>query len=78
MTCSRIEQHEKLVGRNMRLWRIRANLSQSALGEAIGVSFQQVQKYERGKDRISAGRLAAVAEVLNVPVTAFFEGVLRG
>lgn len=47
-------------------------LSQSALGDAIGVSFQQVQKYEKGRNRIGAGRLQMIADLLNVPVETFF------
>ena len=49
-------------------------LSQSALGSALGVSFQQVQKYEKGRNRIGAGRLQAIADVLHVPVETFFVG----
>ena len=47
-------------------------LSQTALGHALGVSFQQVQKYEKGRNRIGAGRLQAIADVLHVPVETFF------
>lgn len=49
-------------------------LSQTALGHAIGVSFQQVQKYEKGRNRIGAGRLQTIADLLNVPVETFFTG----
>jgi transcriptional regulator with XRE-family HTH domain len=49
-------------------------LSQTALGHALGVSFQQVQKYEKGRNRIGAGRLQAIADVLHVPVETFFVG----
>lgn len=49
-------------------------LSQSALGDAIGVSFQQVQKYEKGRNRIGAGRLQTIADLLKVPVETFFAG----
>jgi transcriptional regulator with XRE-family HTH domain len=68
-----IEQLDRLVGRNLRVLRIRARLSQSALGKAIGVTFQQIQKYERGANRISAVRLFLVAQTLRVSITAFFE-----
>lgn len=47
-------------------------LSQTALGHALGVSFQQVQKYEKGRNRIGAGRLQAIADLLHVPVETFF------
>jgi transcriptional regulator with XRE-family HTH domain len=49
-------------------------LSQTALGHALGVSFQQVQKYEKGRNRIGVGRLQIIADVLNVPVETFFAG----
>jgi transcriptional regulator with XRE-family HTH domain len=49
-------------------------LSQGKLGEAIGLTFQQIQKYERGTNRISASRLHALSVVLNVPVEFFYEG----
>lgn len=47
-------------------------LSQTALGHALGVSFQQVQKYEKGRNRIGAGRLQTIADMLHVPVETFF------
>jgi transcriptional regulator with XRE-family HTH domain len=49
-------------------------MSQGKLGEALGLTFQQVQKYEKGTNRIGAGRLLHVAHVLDVPVSFFFEG----
>ena len=48
-------------------------MSQTHLGDAVNLSFQQVQKYERGTDRISVGRLVSMAQVLDVPITYFFE-----
>lgn len=53
-------------------------MSQERLGESLGVTFQQVQKYERGVNRIGASRLYALSRVLNVPVGYFFEGVDAG
>jgi transcriptional regulator with XRE-family HTH domain len=50
------------------------NMSQTKLAEAIGITFQQVQKYENGTNRISASRLQQIANVLQVPVTFLFEG----
>jgi transcriptional regulator with XRE-family HTH domain len=50
-------------------------MSQSALGEALDLTFQQIQKYERGANRIGASRLYAMAQVLGVPVSYFFEGM---
>lgn len=61
------------IGKRMRELRRAANLSQSALGEQIGVSFQQVQKYERGANRVSAVTLWQAAKVLGRPITYFFE-----
>ncbi|MGE0717656.1 MAG: helix-turn-helix domain-containing protein [Alphaproteobacteria bacterium] len=63
------------VGRQVRLYRTVAGLSQTQLAEAIGLTFQQVQKYERGGNRISASKLVQIAQVLGTPVTAFFEGL---
>jgi transcriptional regulator with XRE-family HTH domain len=54
---------------------MRAGLSQQALAERIGLSFQQVQKYEKGTNRMGASRLIQIASVLNVPVEALFEGL---
>jgi transcriptional regulator with XRE-family HTH domain len=50
-------------------------MSQDKLGENLGVTFQQVQKYERGSNRVSASRLWSMADVLDVPVQYFFEGL---
>jgi transcriptional regulator with XRE-family HTH domain len=61
------------VGSRIAFLRAVNGLSQSALASALGVSFQQVQKYETGKNRVGAGRLQAIAERLGVPVSSFFE-----
>jgi transcriptional regulator with XRE-family HTH domain len=63
-----------LVGRNVRIFRKAKGFSQSALGDAIGVSFQQVQKYESGTNRIGSSRLASIAKILGVPIERFFKG----
>ena len=63
------------VGARVRFARTLRNLSQDVLGEAAGVSFQQIQKYERGTNRISASVLFAFAERLELPVDWFFEGL---
>jgi transcriptional regulator with XRE-family HTH domain len=55
--------------------RLMLHMSQSKLGEALGITFQQVQKYEKGANRIGSGRLHQVAEILGVPVPFFFEGL---
>lgn len=52
--------------------RINAGMTQTALGEALGVSFQQVQKYERGTNRVSSDRLHAIAKALGMPITYFY------
>ncbi|SDH89901.1 helix-turn-helix domain-containing protein [Roseospirillum parvum] len=63
------------VGRRLRLRRTLLGMSQEQLAAAIGVTFQQVQKYERGGNRISASRLFDVARVLGVPISFFFEDI---
>ncbi|MEN3792468.1 helix-turn-helix transcriptional regulator [Fulvimarina sp. MAC3] len=61
------------VGSRVRLRRTMLSLSQEKLGEALGITFQQVQKYEKGTNRIGASRLQRISEVLKVPVSFFFE-----
>jgi transcriptional regulator with XRE-family HTH domain len=65
---------DSLVGARIRLLRKRRKMSQAELGEAVGVTFQQIQKYENGKNRVGASRLHLVATALNVPVTELFDG----
>jgi transcriptional regulator with XRE-family HTH domain len=60
------------IGQRVRALRLQRGLSQTELGQLISVTFQQVQKYEKGANRISAGRLQRMAEVLDVPVAYFF------
>jgi transcriptional regulator with XRE-family HTH domain len=60
------------VGSKLRQFRIMRGLSQTELGKELRVSFQQIQKYERGSNRISAGQLQEFARVLDIPVTSFF------
>jgi transcriptional regulator with XRE-family HTH domain len=62
------------IARRVRALRLRRGLSQSELGSALGVTFQQVQKYEKGTNRISAGRLYRIAEALDAPIPFFFAG----
>lgn len=66
---------DTLVGARVRMLRERRKMSQTALGEKIGVSFQQVQKYERGANRISASALFQIARTLGVTPADFFEGI---
>jgi transcriptional regulator with XRE-family HTH domain len=62
------------IGQRIRARRRLCRLSQIALADAIGVTFQQVQKYEQGVNRVGAGRLARIAEALAIPVAFFFDG----
>ena len=66
---------DAMVGARVRQRRTLLGMSQESLGEAIGLTFQQVQKYERGVNRISASRLFGLARVLEVPVSYFFDGI---
>ena len=66
---------DKHVGRRIRWRRRELKLSQERLGEMLGLTFQQVQKYEKGVNRISAGRLFDVAKVLEVAINYFYQGV---
>ncbi len=61
------------VGTRVRLRRMMLDMSQTTLGEHLGITFQQIQKYEKGTNRIGASRLQAIARVLGVPVAFFFE-----
>lgn len=63
------------VGARITSLRLAKGMTQTDLATLIGVSFQQVQKYERGSNRVSASRLWRTAEALNVPMTYFFDGV---
>ncbi|MBB2159453.1 helix-turn-helix domain-containing protein [Gluconacetobacter sacchari] len=65
------------VGGRIRLRRALLGMSQERLGEALGLTFQQVQKYERGTNRVSASRLYELSDVLDVPVSFFFDGLER-
>lgn len=63
-----------LVGNNIRILRREKGFSQSSLAERLGVTFQQVQKYEKGINRVGSGRLARLSQVLGVSVSRFFQG----
>jgi transcriptional regulator with XRE-family HTH domain len=65
---------DRFVGQKLRLARTARKLSQTQLGEASGITFQQVQKYEKGTNRVSASRLFEFAKLLGVEVSYFFEG----
>lgn len=63
------------VGSRVRLGRVTSGISQEKLATKVGVTFQQVQKYEKGRNRISASRLYDIAHVLEVPISFFFDGM---
>ncbi|RTL53833.1 MAG: XRE family transcriptional regulator [Bradyrhizobiaceae bacterium] len=65
---------DKHVGSRVRMRRIMLGMSQEKLGEALGLTFQQIQKYEKGTNRIGASRVQQIGDVLQVPVSFFFEG----
>jgi transcriptional regulator with XRE-family HTH domain len=65
---------DKHVGARVRMRRMMLNMSQEKLGDALGLTFQQVQKYEKGANRIGASRLQQIAHILQVPVSFFFDG----
>ncbi len=62
------------VGQRIRTRRLSAGLSQTALADGLGITFQQVQKYELGANRVGAGRLSAIARRLGVDISFFYEG----
>ena len=65
---------DKYVGSRVRMRRLMLGMSQEKLGEKLGLTFQQVQKYEKGTNRIGASRLQQISHILQVPVAFFFEG----
>jgi transcriptional regulator with XRE-family HTH domain len=69
---------DKLVGQNIRIFRKTKGLSQTTLGNALGITFQQIQKYENGANRVGSGRLAKISKVLDVPIDRFFHNRTTG
>jgi transcriptional regulator with XRE-family HTH domain len=65
---------DKHVGSRLRMRRLMLDMSQTAIADALGLTFQQVQKYEKGTNRIGASRLQHISQILQVPVPFFFEG----
>lgn len=74
MRKKRPQAIDVLVGSNIRIRRLERKISQTKLAHAIGVTFQQVQKYEKGTNRVGASRLTRIANMLEVPVASFFVG----
>jgi transcriptional regulator with XRE-family HTH domain len=71
-TAKRIEPTDVLVGQRVRAYRLSLGMSQTTLGEKVGVTFQQIQKYERGTNRLGSSRLKKVADVLGVGIAVLF------
>jgi transcriptional regulator with XRE-family HTH domain len=65
---------DKYVGSRIRMRRIMLGMSQEKLGESLGLTFQQIQKYEKGTNRVGASRLQQISEILQVPVSFLIEG----
>lgn len=65
---------DRYVGSRVRMRRIMLGMSQEKLGKALGLTFQQIQKYEKGTNRVGASRIQQISDVLNVPVSFLFEG----
>lgn len=74
-TTVRATDVDRYVGGRIRERRVMLGLSQQQMADMIGVTYQQAHKYERGINRISAGRLYEIAQVLRVPVSYFFDGI---
>jgi transcriptional regulator with XRE-family HTH domain len=74
MTGKEPDSIDRLVGRNIRIYRLQKGLTQTELADELGLTFQQVQKYEKGTNRVGSGRLLKIATFLGVPVTALFKG----
>jgi transcriptional regulator with XRE-family HTH domain len=68
---------DRLVGQNIRAFRTMRKMTQGALGERIGVTFQQIQKYEQGINRVSSSKLVEIAKVLDVRMSALFGATLQ-
>ena len=69
---------DKHVGSRVRMRRMMLGMSQEKLGEALGLTFQQVQKYEKGTNRVGASRIQQISDILQVPVSFLFEGSPTG
>jgi transcriptional regulator with XRE-family HTH domain len=74
MQQKRAQKIDKVIGRNIRIHRLAKKLSQTELGDQLGVSFQQVQKYENGTNRVGSGRLYQIAAILGLHVSTLFKG----
>jgi len=68
-----ITDDDRVVGKRLRLRRIEEKMSQETLGDKLGLTFQQIQKYEKGVNRVPAARLKKMAEILDCPVSFFYD-----
>jgi len=68
------QQTDVVVGHNIRFWRLERKMSQTDLANILGLTFQQIQKYENGANRVGASRLMQIALALDVPIHVFFDG----
>src|SRR3954465_15133484 len=78
MTVKAPNPTDRHVGSRVRMRRMMLSMSQEKLGDALDLTFQQVQKYEKGTNRIGASRLQQISNILQVPVAFFFEGAPHG
>lgn len=77
MTISKprqVSEKDKVIGERIRMQRMTVKMTQGELGSAVGISFQQIQKYEKGRNRVSVVRLAELAAALNTNVTTLLDG----
>jgi transcriptional regulator with XRE-family HTH domain len=72
-----VDPIDKHVGTRLRMRRLMLDMSQTDVADALGLTFQQIQKYEKGTNRVSASRLHHLCEILKVPIPFFFEGAPR-
>ncbi|MGC6472701.1 MAG: helix-turn-helix domain-containing protein [Parvibaculales bacterium] len=75
MSLKKTSAVDRHIGQRLRLQRINLGMSQEALGERVNLTFQQIQKYEKGVNRVSAARLFEFSLVLNVEISYFYEGI---
>ena len=68
------QEVDRIVGRNVRIYRLAKGLSQTELADQLGLTFQQVQKYEKGVNRVGAGRLFEISKILDVSIVSMFRG----
>jgi transcriptional regulator with XRE-family HTH domain len=78
MPSKHFDPIDRLIGRNIRLHRMQKRMSQTELADNLGITFQQVQKYEKAANRVSASRLFHIARVLGIPVSALYDGTGTG